>query len=287
MAQAPLAETVLAGGRILFELERFELADRDRLEVSGRWFGVRGRRFVRPTLTLMGNGERARVLADLDHKPWTAEDGEAWTAAFPVDPGGGAVDEVELAVAPDIAISLPAPTPLRTRGNGRTAGGAPRRRRPTGTDGTVVAAHGGSASDGAALPAAQRELVKMRARLEDERREMARLRHELEQTGATKAEISAALSRRDAAMRKFERAATRSRRSRRSSGRRGRRSPSFAGSSPAHGRRSSARCASGRSSSGRSSSRRSSSPRQARAQCPHPLLAPRCPRTTGHLHPAG
>ena len=64
--------------QILFELESLELTAVDRLEVSGRWYGVRGRRFVRPTLTLLGGGTepRHRSLADLDHKPWSAEDGE-------------------------------------------------------------------------------------------------------------------------------------------------------------------------------------------------------------------
>ena len=35
-----------------FELDRFQWAGEDRLEVEGRWFGVRGRRFVRPVLTV-------------------------------------------------------------------------------------------------------------------------------------------------------------------------------------------------------------------------------------------
>ena len=38
-------------GSIFFELDRFEFTDGDRIALSGRWFGVRGRRFVRPTLT--------------------------------------------------------------------------------------------------------------------------------------------------------------------------------------------------------------------------------------------
>ena len=69
--------------RIVFELDRFELAEADRLEVSGRWYGIRGRRFVRPSLTLVADGENSRALADLEHKPWAAEDGAEWHAAFP------------------------------------------------------------------------------------------------------------------------------------------------------------------------------------------------------------
>ena len=95
---------------IFFELDQFELAGEDRLELRGRWFGVRGRRFVRPTLMLNAAGERRRALADLEHKPWSAEDGELWEAAFPCGVDGKEVAEVELAVAPDIAIPLPAPS---------------------------------------------------------------------------------------------------------------------------------------------------------------------------------
>ena len=51
--------------------------------MSGRWFGVRGRRFVRPVLTIDVAGDRRRLVALLDHKPWHAADGEPWVAAFP------------------------------------------------------------------------------------------------------------------------------------------------------------------------------------------------------------
>ena len=35
---------------LTFELEHFEWQGQERLEVRGRWFGVRGQRFMRPTL---------------------------------------------------------------------------------------------------------------------------------------------------------------------------------------------------------------------------------------------
>jgi hypothetical protein len=98
---------------IVFELERFEPSD-GHLTLSGRWFGVRGRRFVRPTLTLEVSGERRRALADLADKPWAAEDGEPWQATFPWHKSGR-VEESELSVAPDITISLPAPGAKRSR----------------------------------------------------------------------------------------------------------------------------------------------------------------------------
>ena len=54
----------------------------DRLEVTGRWFGVRGRRFMRPTLHVRVDGRRRRLIAVLDHKPWAADTEDTWTAAF-------------------------------------------------------------------------------------------------------------------------------------------------------------------------------------------------------------
>jgi FtsZ-binding cell division protein ZapB len=105
---------------IAFELERFELTDEQRVEVVGRWFGVRGRRFVRPTLIGVAGGAAWRALAELEHKPWAAEEGEPWTATFRLDDGED-LDGAELAVAPDIAVDLPA---LRRAGRGRSGGRA-------------------------------------------------------------------------------------------------------------------------------------------------------------------
>jgi hypothetical protein len=92
-------------------VERIAASGPDLLEVVGRWFGVRGRRFVRPTLIVRraGTDGEVRALAELEHKPWAAEDGEPWIAAFAL-----AVDlqdtgaEIELSVAPDIAVALSA-----------------------------------------------------------------------------------------------------------------------------------------------------------------------------------
>ena len=89
-----------------FEVERLEWPSSDRLEITGRWFGVRGRRFIRPTLDVEVNGESRRMLAVLDHKPWAVEDGKDWVAAFPwhgepVDLAGG-----ELTVGSDVTVEL-------------------------------------------------------------------------------------------------------------------------------------------------------------------------------------
>lgn len=96
-------------GEVMFELNRFDVGERGRCRLRGRWFGIRGRRFMRPALTLIGEGRRTRLLADLAHKPWTAEDGKTWEAIFEGDLQGVELLEAELTVAPDITITLPVP----------------------------------------------------------------------------------------------------------------------------------------------------------------------------------
>ncbi|MGA8339490.1 MAG: hypothetical protein WB761_32430, partial [Solirubrobacteraceae bacterium] len=100
---------------VAFELDRLEMADGERFEVNGRWFGVRGRRFMRPSLTLVDGDEQRRLLADLEHKPWAAEDGQPWEASFPYQEDDVGWAEAELNVAPDITITLPLPGSSRSR----------------------------------------------------------------------------------------------------------------------------------------------------------------------------
>jgi hypothetical protein len=80
-----------------------------RVRVVGRWFGVRGRRFVRPALILTGDdGAERRLLAELDDKPWAAAEGESWRATF-VAASPDALKRatrVELSVAPDVNVEL-------------------------------------------------------------------------------------------------------------------------------------------------------------------------------------
>ncbi len=98
-----------------FDVERFELAGDACLQVRGRWSGVRGRRFMRPALTAVVDGHEQRILAVLDHKPWNAEDGEPWVAAFPCPADPGALAQAELTVAPDVTVPLPPPSPHTPR----------------------------------------------------------------------------------------------------------------------------------------------------------------------------
>jgi hypothetical protein len=113
------------GVRVAFQLDRFEQTGEDRLEVAGRWFGVRGLRFVRPALTVQTEDGERNLLALLEHKPWAATEGEAWVAAFPwkgdsPDPG-----QAELAVAPSVVVAL-------AEEKGRAGGAAAPRHRGSG-----------------------------------------------------------------------------------------------------------------------------------------------------------
>ena len=108
---------------IEFELERFELAA-DRIEIAGRWYGLRGRRFVRPVLNLTTATGRRRAVALLEHKPWAADDGETWIAAFTLPAGVGEIEAAELEVGTGLAVELPAPGTGKDAGTGLDAGSA-------------------------------------------------------------------------------------------------------------------------------------------------------------------
>jgi hypothetical protein len=102
-------EPTAAPAGVSFEVDRFAWAD-GRLEVTGRWYGIRGRRFLRPTLDVEVDGRARRMLAVLEHKPWAADDGEEWVAAFAWNDEPVALAVAELAVAPELAVVLPPPT---------------------------------------------------------------------------------------------------------------------------------------------------------------------------------
>lgn len=104
-----------------FVVERFGPAG-DRLEVAGHWHGLRGRRFVRPVLWLHRGEARRRLVAVLDHKPWAADDGDPWLAAFAWEGGALEFDRAELEVGRELVVELPLPgrtpppsTPARPR----------------------------------------------------------------------------------------------------------------------------------------------------------------------------
>ncbi len=193
MAQT-LEPTASASGPVFFELERFERTGAGRLELSGRWFGVRGRRFVRPTLTFEADGQPYRLLADLEHKPWFAEDGTPWTAAFAWDADTSALAELELTVAPDIAIPL-------TGADGGSA--PPRKRRLENADARAASLQRELQAIRQELVDERRTTVHLREQLEPLRAELEAARGELERLSAEKVESDAALARCDAVLAKL------------------------------------------------------------------------------------
>ena len=92
--------------RVAFQLDRFEQTGDDRLEIAGRWYGVRGLRFVRPSLTVQTKDGERNLLALLEHKPWAVEEGESWIAAFPWEGESPDPGMTELAVAPSVVVAL-------------------------------------------------------------------------------------------------------------------------------------------------------------------------------------
>jgi hypothetical protein len=183
--------------QISFEVQRLTLTADDRLELTGRWFGVRGRRFVRPTLTLVGAQRRARSLADLEHKPWAAEDGTDWVAVFPLQSPGEDVLELELAVAPDIAVSLSPPPELAQ---------LPRERKPSRS--AVVrdppAPETAPRAPKRKAPGRQTASALAKETIEQQRLRIESLEQELERAAGSEVELRSALGRRDAAVEKLK-----------------------------------------------------------------------------------
>jgi hypothetical protein len=166
--------------RIEFALDSFDLAD-GRLVVAGRWYGVTGRRFVRPVLEVDG---KRRVIAVLDHKPWPAIEGAEWLAAFPHD---GPAGPSRLQVAPDIAVELPPAGPGAGDGRPRLARLARVVEKPKPTAKPKPKAKAKPERAPARRESAEREpidaeLEEMRKQKDDARAETERLRSELDQT---------------------------------------------------------------------------------------------------------
>jgi hypothetical protein len=102
-------------GELVFVTERFAAVG-GRLEVAGHWRGVRGLRFMRPVLWLHRGGTRRRLIALLDHKPWAAEDGGPWVAAFEwSETGTVEADRAELEVGTGLVVELPVAGGTRPR----------------------------------------------------------------------------------------------------------------------------------------------------------------------------
>jgi hypothetical protein len=90
---------------VSFELERFAWVSDDRLEVAGRWHGVR-RKLPRPTLVVEVGGRRRRLRA----LSGTAESTpHGWQAAFPWEGEPVRLAGAELELGRSIVVELPRP----------------------------------------------------------------------------------------------------------------------------------------------------------------------------------
>ena len=167
-----------------FAVDRFERQD-GRLVVVGRWSGVRGLRFVRPTLMVAGE----RVLAELDHKPWAPHDGEEWIAAFPWPDEPAPRNDVVLAVAPHVTVPL---------GNGRGRKAAAGRETPAKK--AAPRAQPKQRGPSPAEKALRAELDGERRRREELETELAALRARLEEVDALSASLRVAAKERDEAI---------------------------------------------------------------------------------------
>jgi hypothetical protein len=206
------APDVVSDG-VAFEVERFEWTASDRLEVTGRWYGLRGHRFVRPALMVQAGDEQRRMLALLEHKPWAADDGEEWIAAFPWEGAPLELTAAELAVAPSLAVDLPMPRVPGQRGKAPAPSEGPlpaRRGLPNPAPPPPVQAASaeppeqGSAEDVAALRAQlaseQATVRRLSADLEDARQGLAAAATAADDRDALERERDAATAARDEAM---------------------------------------------------------------------------------------
>ena len=181
MSQA--SKSVARVGRVAFELERFEVGGGDRCVVRGRWFGVRGRRFMRPALVVTVDGQPTRLLADLADKPWAAEDGGQWMAAFPLALKRGRILAAELTVAPDLTIPLPAPKVTRVTAKAKpsaSTGGPAQDPTPQAPD---LVKRSEDANGGEEIASVLRELARAEA-------EHGRLQRELSRAEAEKRRVA-------------------------------------------------------------------------------------------------
>jgi len=93
-----------AARELTFQLERFEWIASDRLELAGRWNGLRGRRIAPPVLAFEAEGRRHRLRA----MPGGQLD-ERWRATFAWDGPAIEIESAELEVGRSLVVDLPRP----------------------------------------------------------------------------------------------------------------------------------------------------------------------------------
>ena len=98
-----------------FELERFEWGAPDRLELSGRFIGLRGVSADVPMLVVVGDDRVHRLPAVPGSVAGPPEEGRRWQAAFAWHGPPVAFDVAELQLGSDLVVELPEPAPRRAR----------------------------------------------------------------------------------------------------------------------------------------------------------------------------
>jgi hypothetical protein len=91
---------------VAFELERFGWTPPDRLEITGRWSGLEGRRLGRPVLTLAVGEESVRLTA---HPGGHFSRSGRWSATFTYDGEPESVAGAELEIGRRLVVELPPP----------------------------------------------------------------------------------------------------------------------------------------------------------------------------------
>jgi len=94
-------------GELTFELERFEWATADRLEIVGRWQGLTGRRLGRVLLHVDAGGHRRKLTAMPGGQ--VPVNGERWRAAFAWPHDAVDVEGAELEIGRSLVVDLPVP----------------------------------------------------------------------------------------------------------------------------------------------------------------------------------
>jgi hypothetical protein len=94
---------------VTFDLERFEWAAPDRLELAGTFSGLDDGAAAAPTLVLHGAERTHRLPAVEADGSGPPEDGEPWAATFAWQDAPEAFDTAELELSEDVSIELPEP----------------------------------------------------------------------------------------------------------------------------------------------------------------------------------
>jgi hypothetical protein len=92
--------------RMTFELDRFEWATPDRIEISGRWSGVDPERLGTPELVVRHAGRTTR-LAAIEHAQPPSDDHESWKVAFEWEAGPVTLDPAHLEFPDGKVLELP------------------------------------------------------------------------------------------------------------------------------------------------------------------------------------